>query len=238
MTIRNADGSPLEEPLLIKHSGQCSDARRRDVYTSIEVATCMPARLRMREQPFRDFFGQHGDEMHWIISDMEDAGSHDFRSSGCMHASKILLTYLAENPVDDIPFAVGMLMRHALELRMKDVIQYSHLLGDIEAVGKLWETHNLQVLADRVRETILELGQDPKQWESERRFCHEWQMADPDGLFFRYARTRTGCAYHLAHNISIRRLYVGALSALRNLDLLDDYLGELERAVPDPDEFL
>lgn len=182
-------------------------------------------------------------EDEWHSSMFRDGRTGNrMRFEGCGDAIEVLREANADKPNNAYPYTILFVLRHGIELRLKEAIQDARDHGiSLEftaeeerklrerEIDPVWSTHNFARLADWLDSVIERQSAGGPDWDRTMTFLREWQEADRDGLFLRYGRSRDGAPIRLAGNFSFLPILERALDAEKTLDGVDSWIGSWER---------
>ena len=163
-------------------------------------------------------------------------GNLDMYFMGYQNATKILLKWFFE-PNDDngTIYPIIFLIRHTVELGLKESIRRAKLLGFMSnSVSKkdlagIWRTHNLGELSRILAQLLesLKIG-EYEGWNESKEFLDQWQGADPYATFGKYPSSNKGAPRKVKGIISAWKITVMGLKTIEILDniqsMLEDYL--------------
>ncbi len=141
-----------------------------------------------------------------------EGGNRGMYIAGYSDAAAVLLKSVRKHSANNsIVYPLMMLLRHTIELSLKDLTQRAIDRGarvKINEKQPLWRTHRFDYLVPYFEEGIKCLIGLPSTWAPIRSFLIDWESADPDGIFARYCREPGGKPVHIpkGRNISIRNL--------------------------------
>jgi hypothetical protein len=160
-------------------------------------------------------------------------GNLDMYFMGYRNATKILLNWFLE-PNDDngtvYPFI--FLIRHTIELGLKESIRRAKLLGfkpnsvSNKDLTSIWSTHDLRKLSYYLMKLLETLKiSEYGAWNEIKEFLYKWQDADPSATFGKYPSSNKGVPYEVKGNISANKITV---MGLKTIEILDNILSMLE----------
>jgi len=169
---------------------------------------------------------------HYAALWFGDQGSHEMYIAGYENAANTLLKIVKRKGADNtIIYPIMMLLRHTIELGLKDIITQAFKLGGKAQTKEetIWTTHDLDLLSQTLIEAMRGIVTLEGSWSDIRKFLHKWELADPCGLFARYCRDYGGKIISIpkGRNISIQKLVGPAKQTIDYLYGLNEELHEM-----------